>query len=125
MDISQLIQIVLGLGGVGAVISALVNVGKTLKWIKDGQAQNWVTGGNLLVMIGVFVLTLLGKTDVIQVIDPAAGTIAQIITLVFGLVIQLLSSKLTHFALKGTAIVGKSYSVEAAKAKAFQDRLVR
>jgi hypothetical protein len=115
MSVDMLFTTLVGLSGVGALISALVNVLKTLNVVKDGTSQNWVTGANLVAMVVIFILQLAGKADILPVIDSTSGTVSQIIVLVFGLVWQLLSSKTTYNVLKGTAVVGKSYSDDTAK----------
>jgi len=125
MELGKLVELVLSLGGLGALVSVLVNIGKTIGWIKNDTSMNWVTGGNIVVLVVAFVLNMTGKIGLLPVIDTQAGQIAQIILLVFGFVWQMLSSRISHFALKGTAFIGKSYTVEAVKAKSFHADIER
>lgn len=98
--------------GVGALIAALINVGKVAGWVKDGTAPTWSTGLNLLGLLILFVLGLF-KPDVDLVYaDQVAGQVANIMLMVTGLVVQLLSSRATHSALKGTKVLGASYSLQ-------------
>lgn len=97
--------------GVAALIAVIINVAKTLQWISDGQAQNWSAGLNLIGMA----LLLMAKVfrpdlDLIE-LDSQAAQLATALSVVFGYVLQLLSSKFVHqFALKGLPLIGKSYS---------------
>ncbi|MEW6649315.1 MAG: hypothetical protein AB1453_03895 [Chloroflexota bacterium] len=109
-DVNQLLVSFLSLAGVGALISALVNVGKTIGWVKDGQAPVVVTGLNLVGMVALFALRLVRPDFDIGAADDLAQGIAQVLTVVLGFVIQLGSSRLTHAAVKNVPIVGKSYS---------------
>src|SRR5271157_1189204 len=110
------------LAGVGALITCLVNIGKTVGWIKNGQAQTYVIGFNLAGLVGLFVLGVV-KPDVnIQGLDAQAGQIAGILMLVFGFIWQNFASKFIHNqVLSGTPVIGMSYTAqaEADKAKAF------
>lgn len=116
MSIEQLVAVAASLGGVGFLISVLVNIGKTVGLIKDGQAQNWVTGGNLLVMVLVYAGGLIKPDLDMPGIDSTVGQVAQILAMSFSLIWPMIASKITHNALKGTAIIGKSYTAERLQA---------
>jgi len=110
VDLPNLLSQFLALAGVGALLSFLVNVGKTVGLVKDGQAANWVTGLNLAGLVALFVLKVFVPSADIGEIDGLAATIAQIGVLVLGLVTQLLGSKLAHASVRGTWAIGKSFS---------------
>lgn len=105
------------LGGLAALISVLINIGKTVGIIHDGQAPTWSTALNLAGLIALFVLQLLGKSDLVPALDSQAGALASVLTAIFGFVWQLIVSLKAHGALKGAAIVGKSFSLERATDK--------
>jgi hypothetical protein len=106
----------LALGGIGALIAAVVNILKTSGVVKDGQAPTWVVGLNLLGMASLLFLQVFQPSVDIAGLDVQAGSLATVLITVFGFVWQLISSRLTHTqALSGTPLIGKSYSVDAAK----------
>ena len=121
-DLNSLVIFFGSLAGVGAFISCLVNIGKTVGLVKDGQAQTYVVGLNLLGLVVLFVIGIVKPDANIQGLDAQAGTLASLLMVVFGFVWQLISSKLTHDkVLKGTPLIGTSFTIQAelAKAKAF------
>ena len=117
MTIKQIVSTAASLVGFGALISILVNIAKTVGWIKNDQATLWVVGGNLALILAVYVLQFFGQVDILTVLDAQVGTFAGILVMTSGFVLQVLSSKATHYALKGTPLVGKSFTLEAEKAK--------
>tara|TARA_Y100000310_G_C19995076_1_gene495864 strand:- start:49 stop:372 length:324 start_codon:yes stop_codon:yes gene_type:complete len=94
--------------GFGALIAMLVNSGKSFGIVKDGQAKVWVTGLNILLMLGVYFGGILDLN--IMSVDSAAGTLAELAGVAFALVAQLGGSSLTHVVLRGAPIVGASHS---------------
>lgn len=98
------------LAGVAALIGVVINVFKSLGIVKDGSAKTWSAALN---MIGLAVLLLLRvyqpELD-IGVWDQHAGQIANVLLVVFGYILQLLSSKVTHIAVTGVPVIGKSFS---------------
>jgi hypothetical protein len=106
----DLLKLLGSLGGIGALVAALVNIGKTVGWIKDGQAPTFMTGFNLLILILLFALGIFRPQADIAGADQIAGQLAVVLITVFGFVWQLISSRLTHDALKGVPVLGKSYS---------------
>lgn len=112
MSLEQLIALVMSLGGVGSLIAILINIGKTLGWIKDGQASTYTTGAGLFVGVLLFIAGIIKPDLDIAGIDGVVGQVAQIFAMVFSLIWPMLSAKLTHFAVKGTPVLGKSFSRE-------------
>ena len=76
--------------------------------VKDGQAKVWVTGLNVLLMLGVYFGGILDFN--VMAVDPAAGTLAELAGVAFALVAQLGGSSLTHVVLRGAPVVGASHS---------------
>lgn len=98
------------LGGFAALVAALVNGGKAIGWIKDGQAGNVALLLNLTGFVA-YALLVHFSFDVAG-IDVALASIASVIVALLGLLVQFLISGVTHQALKksGVAVFGKSYS---------------
>jgi len=109
MDFNTLIQTFLSLAGVGAFVSALTNLFKVLGWVQDGDAQNVVTGLDLLFVIALFVANLLGFHNFAD-IDQTISTLAKILTLVIQLFSAKVGSVAFHFAFRGVPFIGASYS---------------
>lgn len=100
----------LGLGGVAAFITVLINAGKRIGVIKDGQAPAWSFGLNLIGMAAYLALQQLAPgTDVGQ-IDQSAGEFAKIGFIILGLVGQLAISRGTNAVLRGTPLISYSHS---------------
>ena len=77
------------LAGIAAFITCLINIGKTVGLVKDGQASDYSLGLNLLGMVILFLVGV-AKPDVnIQGLDSQAGIIASVLMLVFGYFWQL------------------------------------
>ena len=112
-DVPNLFSELGSLVGVGALIAVLINIGKLIGFVKEGTAQNWSVGANIvgIVLLMIFHVFQPANIDLGQ-IDTFAGSIAQILLIVVGLFVQLASSKLTHATVKGTAVIGKSYSLK-------------
>lgn len=110
MDINTLVAQLVALAGVGTLIAVLVNLGKQVGIVKDGQAPIASTALNLAALVGLFLLKVFKpETDPTQ-LDAVAAQVAQLLTLVFGLFVQLGGAKLGHELLKGVPVVGKSFS---------------
>lgn len=100
------------LAGVGAVIAALVNVGKVLKLVKDDTAGKWFAGLSLLAVGALVYLKLFQPQIAIEYIDTQAAALAQILLLILGYVVQLGSGIFAHgvFADLKLPFIGKSFS---------------
>jgi uncharacterized membrane protein YuzA (DUF378 family) len=103
------------LAGAGVLIAVLINIGKALGWVHEGQSTTWSTILNIVGMIALLLLQIFKPDMDIAALDGAAGQIAQVLIILVGLVTQMLSSKGAHFALKGTPLIGKSFSLPAPK----------
>jgi hypothetical protein len=116
-SLDQLLGSLLSLGGFAALVTCLINAGKTWNLIPDGKAPAVSLSLNLVGLVGLAVLQLSGKSDLVPVIDANAGALAQALTAVLALVYQLYISRVAHTgALAGVPVIGKSYSGRAAGA---------
>lgn len=96
----------LGLGGVAACITALINAGKRYGLIKDGQAPAWSFGLNLVGMAGYLAIQQLAPDTNLQQLDATAGEFAKIGFIILGLVGQMAVSKGTNAVVRGTPVIG-------------------
>ena len=108
MEIPQLLHTLLSLGGFGALIGVIINVAKTLGLVKDGQATNYATGLNLILLIGLFVGKVMGFD--VAGLDGVAGEIANAGIAILQLLVMLGGSRLFHNTLRGVPVVGRSLS---------------
>jgi hypothetical protein len=121
-DFNSFVMFFGSLAGAGALITCIVNICKTVGWVKDGQAPVYVVGFNLVGLVALFVVGVIRPDVNIQGLDTQAGQIAGILMLVFGFIWQNFASKFSHDkVLKGTPVIGASftYQAELARIKAF------
>ena len=111
MDITQLVVIVLAVGGFGALVSAVVNILKVLGLVKDGDAPTWITGFDLLGVIALYVATAFKLPFDLEIIGPQMSVIAQFLIALGQLIVAFGGSKLFYAVARGSPIVGKSYSI--------------
>lgn len=102
----------MALGGFAALIAVVINVGKTFGWIKDGQAGTWSAGLNLAGLIGLLVAGIVAPEFDITGLDGNMAQVAEILSLIFALIVQIWVSKGTHsvFSSGGVPVIGKSFS---------------
>lgn len=110
MSIEQLVTLLLSLGGVGTLVAAIVNALKTSGVVKDGQAPTFVLGFNLLGLVILFLVGLFAPATDLTQLDSTAAQVAQLLTIVVGLLVQFGGSKLAHGTFKGVPVIGKSFS---------------
>jgi len=112
------------LTGVAVLIAALVNAGKQLKIVQDGQAALWSVGLNLLALVGLFFAQVFGYSNLIPSLDQGAGSVGQILSLVLALVYQMIATRKTHdMALAGLPLIGFSSSGRVAGEPAYELRI--
>lgn len=99
-----------GLAGCAGLIAFLINIFKTLGWVKDGHAQTWSAGLNLIGLALLLLMQVYKPDLAIGEIDSQVGEFVQVGTVVFGYVIQLLASKGTHVAVRGVPLIGKTHT---------------
>ena len=110
----QIELIVLGLGGLGALISVLVNILKFFQIIGPDQDANWwFELFNLIAFITVGIVVLLQ----IEVDWSAVDSWIILIGSFLGLVWQVLGGKLTYYALRGAPIIGHSHTLAEEREK--------
>jgi len=111
-NLGELMALFGTLGGVGALIAALINVLKTIGVVKDGQAPAVSTGLNLLGLILLFVIGVIKPDFDLAGADRFAGELAGLLITVFGFIWQLVVARMTHDKLRGIGVIGKSYTID-------------
>ena len=129
MEFQNLVTQWLGLVGIAAVISVIINILKLAGVVKDGTAQTWSAGLNLLGLVVLFALKIFRPDVDLAGIDEQAAAIANVAMVIIGYITQLLSSKLAHLALKSVPVIGASFSeharANAETASAYRDQMVK
>jgi hypothetical protein len=111
MDITQLVVIVLAVGGFGALVSAGVNVLKVMGLVKDGDASTWITGFDLLGVIALYVATAFKLPFGLEIIGQQMGVIATFLIALGQLIVAFGGSKLFYSMARGVPLIGKSHSI--------------
>jgi hypothetical protein len=100
--------------GLPAFISFVIDMLKRFGVVKDGDAPNWVTGGNLIGLALVFVLSLFPAIN-LPGLDAQLATIVKILVMIVSLIPATawsqLVSKITHM-LNGGTFLGYSFTVK-------------
>jgi len=110
-DFDALLASFKNLTGIAMLIAALVNVLKTAGVAKDGQANSWSAGLNLLALVGLFIAQLTGYANLVPSFNAQAGEFSNVIGVAFAFFWQLYASRKTNdMALAGLPAIGKSYS---------------
>lgn len=101
--------------GFAALVTVLVNVLKVIKVkgepiVKDGQAPLWTAGLNMVGTLVFYGIKLFVPSFDFGPIDSVFAEMATVGTFIMSFVGQVLVSKITHSALRGTPVIGTSYS---------------
>ena len=110
MTLDTLLPQFLALGGVATLATAIINALKQFGIVKDGQAPTASLLLNAAGFVALILLKVFSPDFDFASADATAASLSQILVLVLGLVGQLLVSKAAHTALKGTPVIGKSFS---------------
>jgi len=116
MDIQALVFIVLGMAGFGGLISAVVNILKSVGVVKDGQTPTWITGLNLVGVIAVFLLKVFNAPIDLQAVDQNMKLLAEALVAVSYYIVALGGSKAFHSLVRGSTFIGKSFSIKPLRA---------
>lgn len=112
-------QFVLGSAVLAAAATFLVNTAKSAGWVSDSQSLTWVSTINFILIVGVFFLKLFNPDFDQGVIERVAdGIVRQGPGFILPLMPLLVwFSKWFHNAVKGTKVIGTSFSAKTAKSK--------
>ena len=105
--LENIMALLAGLTGLGAFISAFVNVLKVFRVVKDGSAEKWLNGFNLVAFVAVTVVYFMN----IQVNWLQIDGILILATTFLGLILQLFATQQTYQVTKDRIpLIGYSYS---------------
>lgn len=110
MSLEQVLAIVLSLGGVASLIAVLVNAGKAVGIVKDGQAPTYSLLANVVLFVVVALVGVFAPATNLGEYDGIAKQVAEILVLVLGLATQLGLTKQFASLLKGLPVIGFSHS---------------
>jgi hypothetical protein len=108
--LSEVLVIFATLLGFSALVSFLVNTGKFFGIVKDGDADKWVAGLNLIGVLALYAVKLFIPDFDPVPIDAAMQEIAAVGVFIFGYLSMIFGSRVTYGLTKGLPIVGKSFS---------------
>lgn len=115
LDFGALVDSLKSLVGISALIAAIVNIGKSAGWVKDGQAGTWSAILNLVALVGLCAAQLSGYANMIPWIDSQAGGLAAVASTVFMFVAQVWLSRQVHASVfAGLPVIGTSNSARQA-----------
>jgi uncharacterized Tic20 family protein len=101
-----------GLLGFGALVALIVNVLKTVGVVKDDSAGVVATALNVAGLIALLALKVFKPGADVAGLDALAAQIAQALSIVLAVVVQVIGSYATHKIAKAMnlPILGKSFS---------------
>ena len=104
--LEEILKLIAGMAGLGAFTSMLINLLKVMGLVKDGQADKAFKIADLIVFVVVTAIYLT-KTPVdwTQVDEWLV-----LLTALLGYVVSVFSGEFTHDTIKGTPLIGYSYS---------------
>lgn len=108
--LEQVLVVVLSLGGMAALIAGLVNTGKVLGVVKDGDAPKASLLLNVILFVGVALAGVFAPTLNLTGLDGIARDVAQILGLLLGIGSQLGLTKKFADWFKGLPVIGFSHS---------------
>ena len=109
--LDEILKIIAGMAGVGAFTSMLINLLKVAGLVKDGQGDKAFKIADLVIFVIVAIIYLT-KTpiDWAQVDEWLV-----LLTALLGYVVSVFSGEFTHDTIKGTPLIGYSYSEKKLK----------
>ena len=104
--LEEILKLIAGMAGLGAFTSMLINLLKAVGLVKDGQADKAFKIADLVVFVVVMVVYLVKvPVDWTQVDQWLV-----LLTALLGYVVSVFSGEFTHDTIKGTPLIGYSYS---------------
>jgi hypothetical protein len=115
VDIGLLVAELAGMAGVSGAIALLINIGKTLGWVKDGQSQTISAVINFIVLGALLAARIFTPNLNIGQIDQGIQNFVAVGATVFAYIVQLFASQKTHEVVTGVPVIGKSFTLERTK----------
>jgi len=104
--LEEILAIIAGMAGLGAFVSMLINLLKAIGLVQDGQADKAFKVADLIVFVAVMVVYLVK----VQVDWAQVDEWLVLLTALLGYVVSVFSGEFTHETIKGTPLIGYSYS---------------
>lgn len=98
------------LAGFAALIAFVINGLKYFGVVKEGDAPTWSAGLNLAGLVLLLVMRVYAPQVDVEGLDAQVAQFVEVGTVIFGYIIQLLSSKLSHAVVRGVPGIGKAIS---------------
>ena len=109
--LEEILKIIAGMAGLGAFTSMLINFLKAVGLVKDGQADKAFKIADLVIFLAVTVIYLVK----VQIDWAQVDQWLVLLTVLLGYVVSVFSGEFTHGAIKGTPLIGFSYSQKKPK----------
>lgn len=118
--LDNILLIIAGLAGLGAFISIFVNVLKKFGLVKEGQGEIWFQSINLVVFLAVSVVYFMK----IEIDWTEVDEWLKLVTFLLGYIVQITGGEVMYKSIKGTPVVGFSYSIQEEREQEMLDRWV-
>jgi hypothetical protein len=112
-NINDVFGIFAALIGFPAFLAACINVGKAWFGLSDGLAPKIVLWATLTAFVGCGIALFMGKLEVVRAIDLQLGYAGTFLLTFSAFVTELGLAKGYHAILRGTPVIGKSYTYDA------------
>lgn len=112
IDLPGLVVQLVALAGFGGLIALLINVGKHFGIVHDGTSQSWSLGLNAVGLVVLVVLRIFAPQLDVSAGDQQVAQAVQAFTILFGLFTQLAGAKGANALVRGTPVIGKTFSGE-------------
>ena len=109
--LEEILKIIAGMAGLGAFTSMLINFLKAVGLVKDGQAEKAFKIADLVIFVAVTVIYLVR----VQVDWAQVDQWLVLLTALLGYVVSVFSGEITHNTIKGTPLIGYSFSQKKLK----------
>lgn len=110
-SLPDVVETAKNLGGLALLFTAGINAAKKFGWMKDGSAPAVSLVFNTVTVVGLVVLQISGRADIVPVIDQNAGILATVLTSMLALMYNLWLSRKGHEeVLSGMPVIGTSFS---------------
>ena len=109
--LEEILAIIAGMAGLGAFVSMLINLLKAIGLVQDGQADKAFKVADLVIFVIVTVIYLTKAPVDWALVDEWLV----LLTALLGYVVSVFSGKFTHDTIKGTPLIGYSYSEKKPK----------
>ena len=107
--ISGILEKLFSLGGIGGLVSIVLDLLKRFGVVKDGAAPVWNAVASLIIAVLMLVFPLFNITVDWTVVDSTASIITQVLSAIAGFIGLFGITKFTHFVFRGSPI-GFSHS---------------